>query len=97
MSKVVKYTTIPLTLDPRGGATPSDCKDILFINYGDYDPTNPTGENLIVNDVVVVYPGCTYEVKCESGEELLVSRFKYKFSDGGGAKNGVVVRKVVTS
>lgn len=88
-----KYVTSVLSIEERGGAVEANCRDIHFTNYGDGSPTAPTGANLVIDDVIVVYPGCTYEVRGDV-DELNVSKYKLTWR-GAGVRVGVVQRRIM--
>lgn len=90
------YVVESILLDARGGAVQANCTDISFFNFGD-GAAVPTGATLIIDDVIRIRPGGSYEITGNKNE-VNVTKHNYKWDVSTGAvKSAVVTRKKYSS
>jgi hypothetical protein len=78
---VVEFLSVPV----EGITFSSNCVDIAFYNYG--------VESLLVNDVIVLTTNQNIAISGNT-EEIDVTKYHVKFTNGGGSQIAVIVRRI---
>jgi hypothetical protein len=92
MENLKKYNLITVNLASlKSTNVESHCNAMTFINFGD-GARVPTGQELVVDDVVIVKPGQQYKIEGNEGE-IDVTQHRVRWQ-GTGVRYAVQVRKI---